>query len=684
MQSESFFDRDLSWLSFNGRVLEEAGRNSVPLLERIKFLSIYSSNLDEFYRVRMPAIMALQKIHQAKGADPGKEQAKTAIFPQIVETINQQQEQFGAIFTTEILPLLKEKGIQLLYNEPIPAAIKGEVSDYFYTQVMAFLQPVYLAISGTKFFPENNKIYLLAVIEHERGFEELVIINIPSDNLPRFYSVQRNNERFVVFLDDIIKDNLPFIFKHTVIKGCYSFKITRDAELDVEDDYEGDLARKIEEQLAKRDFGLATRLLHEPGIEEVHLQLLITALKLQNALVIQGGRYHNLKDLGSFPVKDDSMSYQKWPAIQIKAGNGVLSLFEEVEKKDIMLHPPYQSYDMVLRFFNEAAVDPDVTEIYVTLYRVASDSRIGNALVSASKNGKKVSVLVELKARFDEANNIRWAKKMKEAGVKINYSALSLKVHAKIALVKRKKNKRISYVGLLATGNMNESTARFYTDHILFTAHPEILREMELLFIFLGNNKKAGNPDLVTFKQILVAQFNLQQRFLQLIDREISNVRQGLEASIIIKMNNLEEKVLIGKLYEASQAGVGVRMIVRSICCLKPGVPGLSENITVTRIVDRYLEHGRIFVFHNNGQQELYMGSADWMNRNIYRRIEVCFPVYDETIKKQMLDVLQLQLQDSGQAVEIDQQLNNVPVPKNENVLCSQEAIYHLLAEKRI
>lgn len=679
MQSESFFDRDLSWLSFNERVLEEAGSSSVPILERIKFLSIYSSNLDEFYRVRMPAVMALEKIHQ-KGADQQAAYAKTAILQEITRIIHQQQERFGAIFTTEILPLLKEKGIHLLYNEPIPASIKEEVSEYFYTQVMAFLQPVYLSISGIKFFPENNKLYLLTVIEGERGFNELVVINIPSDNLPRLYTVKRDNEQYVVFLDDIIKDNLSAIFKHTVIKGCYSFKITRDAELEVEDDYEGDLARKIEVQLTKRDFGLATRLLHEPGIEDGHLQLLIMALKLQHASIIQGGCYHNLKDLGSFPVKDAAMSYEKWPAIGVKAGDGSLSLFEEVEKRDIMLHPPYQSYDMVLRFFNEAAVDPTVTEIYVTLYRIASDSRIGNALVSAARNGKKVSVLVELKARFDEANNIRWAKKMKAAGVKIIYSALSLKVHAKIALVKRKKGSRISYVGLLATGNMNESTARFYTDHILFTGHPEILREMELLFIFLGHRKKAGNPGLISFKQILVAQFNLQERFLQMIDREIANARDGKEAAITIKMNNLEEKVLINKLYEASQAGVKIRMIVRSICCLKPGVPGLSEHITVKRIVDRYLEHGRIFVFHNNGATELYMGSADWMNRNIYRRIEVCFPVYDEAIKKQLMQLLQLQLNDNGQAVAIDQQLNNVPLPKEGIVVYSQQAIYNVLA----
>lgn len=682
MQSE-FFDRDLSWLAFNGRVLEEAGSENVPLLERIKFLSIYSSNLDEFYRVRMPAVMALEKL-KAKGDEQITEHIKRDVLLQIIEIINQQQERFGAILTTEILPLLKEKGIHLLYNEPIPASISEEVSDYFYTQVMAFLQPVFLSVSGNKFFPENNKIYLLVVIEGDKGFDELVFINIPSDNLPRFYPIKRGNEQFVVFLDDIIKYNLSAIFKNTVVKGCYSFKITRDAELEVEDDYAGDIARKIEEQLTKRDFGLATRLLHEPGIEHEHLRLLTIALKLQHAMLVQGGRYHNLKDLGSFPVYNTAMSYERWAPVPTKVGDGSLSLFEEIEKKDLMLHPPYQSYDMVLRFFNEAAVDPAVTEIYVTLYRIASDSRIGNALVSAAKNGKKVSVLVELKARFDEANNIRWAKKMKAAGVKIIYSPASLKVHAKIALVKRRKENRISYVGLLATGNMNESTARFYTDHILFTAHPEILREMELLFIFLGHRKKSGDPGLINFHYLLVAQFNLQQRFLQLIDREIENAHEGREAAITIKMNNLEEKVLIKKLYEASQAGVKIRMIVRSICCLRPGVPGLSENITVTRIVDRYLEHGRIFVFHNNGAPELYMGSSDWMNRNIYRRIEVCFPVFEEDIKKQVLNILQLQLQDNGQAVQIDSQLNNVPLPKEGGVVYSQQAIYNYLAKGQV
>jgi polyphosphate kinase len=682
MQSQLYFDRDISWLAFNGRVLAEAGSAFVPLLERIRFLSIYSSNLDEFYRVRMPAVMALQKIRGGNGGDGKKEANGNHVLPQIVQIINEQQEQFGKIFTHEILPLLRQQNIHLLYNEPLPESIRQDAADYFRTQVMAFLQPVYISQKETKFFPENNRLYLLTVIETEQKGEEVVIVNIPSDSLSRFYTVGAGGEQFVVFLDDIVKNNLPALFKKAHIKGCYSFKITRDAELELEDEYEGDLAHKIEKQLIKRDLGLATRLLHEPGIHEPHLQFLINALKLQGANIVQGGCYHNLKDLGDFPVKDPGLSYTKWPAIAVKAGSAGTPLFDAIEENDIILHPPYQSYDTVLRFFNEAAVDTDVTEIYVTLYRIASESRIGNALVSAAKNGKKVSVLVELKARFDEANNIKWAKKMKKAGVKIVYSDVSLKVHAKIALVKRKKNKRIRYVGLLATGNMNENTARFYTDHILFTAHAEMLREMELLFIFLGHGKKAGNPELINFNQLLVAQFNLQQRFLQLIDREITNARLGLPAHILIKMNNLEEKVLINKLYEASQAGVQVDLIVRSICCLRPGVKDLSENIRILRIVDRYLEHGRVFVFHNNGNKEVYMGSADWMNRNIYRRIEVCFPVYDERIKQQLLDILQLQLLDNRQAVQINEHLQNVPVQNNNVPLASQEAIYKLIGSE--
>lgn len=347
----------------------------------------------------------------------------------------------------------------------------------------------------------------------------------------------------------------------------------------------------------------------------------------------------------------------------------------------MLVNVPYQNYDAVLRFFNEASSDPKVEEIYTTLYRVASNSRIVNALMTAAKNGKKVMVLVELKARFDEANNIKWAKQMKAAGVKIIYSSIDLKVHAKVALVKRRHADETQYLGLLATGNLNESTAKFYTDHILLTAHQQMLLELESLFDFLSKKKKKpALEDNISFEHLLVAQFNLQQMFLALIQREIDHAAEGKSSGITIKMNNLEEQKLISKLYEASQAGVKVQLIVRGICCLIPGVKGLSENITVRRIVDRFLEHGRIFIFDNNGTDDIYMGSADWMNRNIYNRIEVCFPLYDTALKSIILKMITLQLEDTLQAVMMDSSLLNVSIhdsaPRR-----SQEEIYHLLRE---
>jgi polyphosphate kinase len=410
------------------------------------------------------------------------------------------------------------------------------------------------------------------------------------------------------------------------------------------------------------------------------LEQIISTFNLSNASVVEGGAYHNLKDLSVFPVKEPSLSYPKWPATPKKILNPV-SLFGSIALSDIILHTPYHDYGLVLRFFNEAAIDKDVEEIYVALYRIAGDSRIANALISAARNGKTVTVFVELKARFDEANNIRWSKRMKEAGVKIIYSIPGLKVHAKVALVKKKKDKRTKYFGLLATGNFNESTARFYTDHILMTANKEMLRELELLFIYLAKRKKpdTDNDNDIQFKHLLVAQFNLQQRFLELIDREIGHAAQGLKAVITIKLNNLEEQVLIDKLYQASNAGVKINLLVRSICRLIPGIKDMSENITIKRIVDRYLEHGRLFWFHNNGNEEIYTGSADWMNRNIYRRIEVCFPVYDEIIKKELKEILTLQLKDNAQAVWIDEKLNNIVVANGEEKIRSQESIYQLL-----
>ena len=674
-----FFNRDVSWLSFNERVLQEAERESLPVLERINFLSIYSSNLDEFYRVRMPVLQALNKLHNRK-KETGNVPVQSDDLLKAQQQIQSQQELYGRILTQGILPHLENNRIHLLYNKPFPTQVIQHTTDYFLSQVMAFLQPVVLA-EGTRFFPENNKLYFLIQLQQEGDKEQLIALNIPSDELPRFFSVTSNNELYIAFLDDLIRYNLEKVFKEKVI-GCYSFKITRDAEFDFEGEYAGDLAEQLEKQLRKRDYGLATRFLHKPGVPLWALSTLSKLLGINERSLVEGGVYHNLKDLASFPVNDPSLKVDKWSSIRFNALPETQSVLDMIGVKDYLLHTPYHSYDSILRFFNEAAIRPDAEEIYVSLYRVASDSKIVNALISAAKNGKRVNVLVELKARFDEANNIKWAKKLKAAGARLIYSAISLKVHAKIALVKLRSGNRTQYRGLLATGNFNENTARFYTDHILLTGNHKLLREIELLFIFLSKKQKPADAKIMPFQNLLVAQFNLQEQFMALIDREIDHIKQGLPASIIIKMNNLEEEKLISKLYEASNAGVKVQMIVRSICRLVPGIAGQSENITVTRIVDRYLEHGRVFVFENNGNKEVYMGSSDWMNRNIYHRIEVCFPIYDDAIKQEILQLIDFQLQDNTQAVIIDTQLNNIPVKQNGPAVRSQQQIYELLQHK--
>ena len=669
--SNLFANRDISWLSFNGRVLEEAARPTVPLLERFRFLSIFSSNLDEFYRVRMSPLLLLRKLNPASTEEQG-------LTEQVQGLVREQQEKFGRILRQHLLPSLQCCRIHLLYDEPVPAAIEPALKSYFQSTIMAFLQIIYPGREQVSFFPKSNQLYIAVIIENKEGRYEIVLLSVPSGKISRFFTVSCDNIQYIVFLDDIIKKYLSGLFPQTTVKAACNIKITRDAELDLADEYEGDLAEKIEQQLAGRDNGYATRFLYEPGFPVQQLYALVSLLKLSGATLMEGGRYHNLRDLGNLPVQNDALNY---PVVQPVQPVFQLAdtIFAAIQQADRIIHAPYHAYDAVLRFFNEAATDIFVEEIYVTLYRVAGNSRVVNALITAAENGKQVTVFIELKARFDEENNIRWSKRMKAAGIRIINSIPGLKVHAKVALVKKKQGKRSQYYGLLATGNLNEITARFYTDHILLTAHPDIVRELELLFIFLTRRRKPRAGNEIKFRHLLVAQFNLHERFLELIDREINHAKSGKPAGIIIKLNNLEEQSLISKLYEASCAGINIRLMIRSICCLQPGIPGMSERISVTRIVDRYLEHGRVFIFSNAGDEEVWMGSADWMNRNIYRRVEVCFPLYDAAVKKEIRQIIDLQLHDNVQAVEINPLLDNRPVQNNETPIQSQPAIYNLL-----
>lgn len=679
-----FLNRDLSWLSFNHRVLMEAADKSVPLYSRISFLSIFSSNLDEFFRVRMPSIFAFTSIDAKKTLL--REEYPKGLVEEVQSTVLRQQEEFGSILREQILPELEKNNIWLYYGDPLRPEHTETAREYFLSKVLSFLQPILLQKENqSNVFLDNNALYFIVDLEStEQPGEHLFgLLNIPSSNLSRFTELPGlGDDNFIVFIDDVIRENLQEVFPAFTIHGAWSVKLTRDAEMSIEDEFLGDIAEKIERQLEKREVGHATRLLYDKTMPEPVRDFVQKYFLLRTEEMAEGGRYHNLKDLGSLPnPKKGKLTHDNWPYVLHPGFDNHSSIFQSITENEKMLHLPYHSYNYILRFFNEAAIDPSVKEIYVTLYRVAADSHIVNALISAAKNGKKVTVFVELKARFDEANNLKWSKKMKAAGIKIINSIPGLKVHAKVALVKRWEDKELKNYSFMATGNFNEATGRFYTDHVLFTSNREIGIELGWLFDYLQSRKQPADYMKIPFQHLLVSQFNMIRRFDKLIEREIKNAKKGRPAGIIIKLNNLQERAMIEKLYDASRAGVKVQLLVRSICSLAPGVEGQSENITVHRIVDRYLEHARVFVFHNNGEPQYYMGSADWMNRNLHSRIEVVFPVYAPEFGEEINTILQLQLKDNSKAVYVTPQLDNRRMENGKAPLAAQQAIYDFVKD---
>lgn len=684
-----FLNRDLSWLSFNHRVLMEAADKTVPLYSRISFLSIFSSNLDEFFRVRMPSIFAFTSIESKKISI--EEEYPKDLVQQVQTNIHLQLEEFGKILSQQILPELAENHIFLYYNQPVRPEHAETVREYFLSKVLSFLQPIILRKENqADVFLENNALYYIVDLESPEQPEKHLhgLLNIPSSNLPRFFELPMIGEdHYILFLDDVIRENLGEVFSGFTIHGAWSVKLTRDAEMNIEDEFIGDIAEKIEKQLEKREVGHATRLLYDQNMPEAVKDYVQKYLMLRNDELVEGGRYHNLKDFSSLPNPQKGMlTYSNWPPVSHTGFDNHQSVFQSIAEKEKLLHLPYHSYNYILRFFNEAAIDPRVREIYIALYRVAADSHIVNALISAARNGKKVTVFVELKARFDEANNLRWSKKMKAVGIKIINSIPGLKVHAKVALVRRLENlpdrqagKEMKNYSFLATGNFNEATGRFYTDHVFFTASKEFGQDLEWLFDYLQSRKQPSDYMKIPFRHLLVSQFNMVKRFEKLIEQEIKNAKNGGPAGIIIKLNNLQERNMVEKLYEAGRAGVKVQLLIRSICTLAPGIEGQSENITVHRIIDRYLEHARVFVFHNNGEPLYFMGSADWMNRNLHSRIEVVFPLYDARLCKEIDHILELQLADNSKAVWLNSSLENQRITTSEGnpSIAAQEAIYN-------
>jgi polyphosphate kinase len=679
------FNRDLSWLGFNFRVLQEATDKSVPLYERIKFLSIFSSNLDEFFRVRYPSVYAFSKLNR-------KTQIQVSIgynediLEKMQSEISRQLDIFGNILTKEIIPELKDQRVFFYYETPIKAAHEVEIRDIFLSQVLSFIQPIFLEGNfSTRFIPENNHLYLVVSLKGtEPSGVRHAVINIPSYRLPRFFVLTPlEGMEHVIFIDDIIRENLSCIFPGHDIMGVYSIKFNRDAELKLEEEYSEDLLYKIERQLKKREYGPPSRFLYEHGMPRNIQLYLASAFELKFEDMFAGGRYHHLSDLASFPSFNKGLKYEKWKPLSSPDIMDCGDIFNILNTRDILLHLPYQSYNPVLSFFNQAAVDVEVSEIYITLYRVAADSHIVNALISAAKNGKKVTAFIELKARFDEANNIKWSRRMREAGIRIIYSIPRIKVHSKIALIKKTKGVDTVSYAILSTGNFNEITAQFYTDHVLMTTDPVIIKELLVLFKYLQKDEKLNNRPKVKFDQLLVSQFNMNEKFEKLIDQEIQKAELKEDALIRIKVNNLEDPHMISLLYKASQAGVKVHLIIRGICCLMPAIPGISENITVLRIVDRYLEHTRLFLFGAGDNPEVIMGSADWMIRNLHHRIEVCVSIKNMTCKKELIDYFEIQWADTDKAVVLSPNLEQHPVNADgQEKMNSQKTIYHYLQSR--
>ncbi len=650
-----FLERDLSWLSFNERVLLEAQDKSVPLYERIKFLAIYSSNLDEFFRVRVASLRSFRKLEKATKKEMHLKPRK--LLRQIRSIVQAQQAEFGRTFREEIVPELAKNKIFLVNEGQFNEEQQAFAAQFFSEKIAPLLQPVFLE-NGEVPFLENKALYFVLQFENESA---LAILKLPTAELGRFIVLPGNKENhYVAFLDDLLRCGLltTNVVSHAIgvanniISGAWAIKTSRDAEMYIDDEYAGDLLEKIRQGLEERHIGLPTRFLYDASMPESLLTDLRRIFSLSKNDVIPGARYHNFNDFFAFPdpaglpgLFDEPMVPLPHPAL-----DAVPSLFEALENQDFLLHFPYQKFDYVLRFIEEAANDPAVESLKITLYRVASKSAVCEALLKALANGKKVFAFIEAKARFDEETNLFWGEKLAQAGATIRYSIPGIKIHSKMLLIKRGKRR----FGWIATGNFNEKTATLYADHALLTADPRLTEEAAQVFDILE-----GKIILPKAKHLLIAPFTLRERFEKLMDKEIENARAGTEAWMFLKMNSLEDPQMMQKLIEASQAGVKIRLIVRGICRLAPGMKGFTENIEIISVIDRFLEHARVYIFANGGKEKTLLASADWMTRNLDRRIEVGFPLFDEKLAAEVRQVLDFQWNDNVKARALDGKFSN-------------------------
>lgn len=654
-----YIHRDISWLDFNYRVLQEAMDKNVPLMERIKFLAIFSSNLDEFFRVRVSnhrnVILTDKKTKKKLDFDSEN------ILKHILKVVNKQQEEFSDIFENQILRDLKKNHIHILRRKSLNEEQVEFVDDYFKSHMLPYVQPVLLVKKKIKPFLNSGALYLAIHMKDKSAKDsksEYAIANIPSDHLSRFLVLPTSDDKHkdIILLDDVVRQSARHLFPGYDIKDTFSIKFTRDAELYIDDEFSGDLIEKMKKSLAKRNVGVASRMVYDREIPKSFLNYLMDVFDLNALDIYPEGRYHNNADFFSFPTFDlNKLKNKPLPPLSIDILEKTESIFTKIKKKDYIIHVPYMSYESVIKFFEDAAEDPMVTHIKITQYRVAKSSRIMEALIKAAKSGKQVSTFIEIKARFDEEANLKWGEKLAKAGIRVHYSMPGLKVHAKLGFVRRMENKKPVLYAYLSTGNFNEDTARIYSDIGLLTTDERYTNEAARVFMFLETRKKLEQ----NFEHLLVGQYELKTKLIKLVQHEIKAAKNGKKAKIFLKMNSLQDQEMIELLYKASKAGVEINMIIRGICSIIPQIKNVSENINVISIVDRYLEHARIFIFHNGGKEKVYCSSADWMTRNLHHRVETIFPIYDDEIKQVIQTLMKIQWRDNVKARSISYKNNN-------------------------
>lgn len=668
-----YIDRDLSWMYFNRRILQEATRENVPLLERLGFLGIYSNNLDEFFRVRMAT---LSRIAECEDKSLRKESEHAR---KLIKRINR----LNAVYAKEyeealagVRSRLRDEHIFLLNENELDEEQQRYVRRFFRQRLSGFVSPVWITAARQLTDETDDSIYLAVKMNTEgRKAGDYALIELPVQVSGRFVRLpDRDGNKYLMYLDDVIRYCLPFIFGglgYTHFEA-YAFKFTKDAEMEIGNDLRTGVLQKISKGVKSRRKGDALRVIYDQDMPAALHKRVMNLLNLDKLDTVQaGGRYHNHKDLMAFPdCGRDDLKYPVWkPIVRPETNSSRDSVLRMVQEGDRFIHVPYHSFDYYIRLLQEAAIHKEVKSIKTTLYRLAKDSKVVKALICAARNGKKVTVVIELLARFDEASNINWSKKMQDAGVHVIFGVENLKVHSKITYIGMRNGSDIACV---STGNFHEGNARVYTDYMLMTAARNIVKDVNAVFTFI---EKPYMP--VTFKELLVSPNEMKKKFVRLINNEIRNRQQGKPAYIKVKINHITEPEMVRKLYEASENGVRVDLLVRGNCSLVTGIPGKSDNIRICGIIDRYLEHSRIFIFANGGEKKCFIGSADWMPRNLDNRIEVVTPVYDAKIKEDLEKVIDYGLRDTMQGRIVDGTGENRPwTTEDGEAFRSQEQLY--------